>query len=180
MPPETWVTVPGSNGRYEVSDLGRVRSVGYGTGRRLRPSPLLMTPQPSKRGGYLTIRLHYRDSRRTVRVNRLILAAFTGQDPPDLDAAHLNGVRTDNRLCNLKWATRRENEEDKMSHGTKRCGEASNLSKLTTVDVQDIRAAYSRGGTTQAALAARYGVARRTVGDIISGRNWSHIREGAG
>lgn len=51
------------------------------------------------------------------RVHRVVCYLQTGEDHPDLEVAHANGVRTDNRPENLRWATRSENELDKPVRG---------------------------------------------------------------
>lgn len=111
---ECWLPIPWSQGRYEVSDLGRVRStplVRHSTGL-----PLKAKEDP---GGYpcLEIRPRPREVHH-VRVHRLVLEAFVGPRPEGHVARHLNGNPGDNRLANLCWGTELENADDKRRHGT--------------------------------------------------------------
>lgn len=119
---ERWVPVPGHEGIYEVSDLGRVRSVPRvathrnGSSRRVDGKIRRLVPN----GRYLKVQLSTADgSRRTHWVHRLVLLAFVG-DAPGMNACHGNGDGRDNRLVNLRWDTPHENQMDKTRHGTNR------------------------------------------------------------
>lgn len=121
---ENWRPILGWDG-YEVSDLGRVRSWKWPSkGRqwienREREPRLIVTGQerPEK---YIRAQLSSRD--RGVKkesVHVLVLEAFVGLRPsPDHQGSHWDGNRFNNRLSNLRWATRKENAEDKKRHGT--------------------------------------------------------------
>ncbi|WP_190329522.1 HNH endonuclease [Streptomyces venezuelae] len=115
------------------------------------------------------------------RLNRLICEAFHGAPPSPLhQAAHLNGVRTDNRADNLAWKTQRENEEDKDQHGTRqepRRGEQNSRAKLTDANVQEIRRRYAEGGVTQQALSELFGVSSSIISGVIRGQRWTHVRD---
>lgn len=113
MTVETWLPVVGYEGRYEVSDQGRVRSWL----RVLNPPRVLrLAMHPT---GYHTVELTNSDGRRrTQRVHRLVTRAFLGPRPVDREVRHLDGVKTNNALTNLAYGTRSENERDKVAHGT--------------------------------------------------------------
>jgi hypothetical protein len=109
---EVWVPVPGYQG-YEVSALGEVRSLPRlaggknGSVRQIRGHVLA----PSRhRSGYLYVKLYGAQGPAMLRVHRLVAVAFLGEPAsPDMHVNHLNGVKDDNRLCNLEWATCSEN-----------------------------------------------------------------------
>ena len=105
--------------------------------------------------------------------HRLALILATGSDQPGLDAAH---GPCHNRLCmnvrHLSWKTRSENNHDKKRDGTDDCGEKHYAARLTEPQVREILA--STGPTREVAF--QYGVARQTVYNIRSGRNWKHLR----
>lgn len=112
---ERWLPVPGYEGLYEVSDLGRVRSlprqVGYGRikGRILKALP--------GRNGYPRVNL-WKDQRAKMHhVHSLVLAAFTGPRPEGYETRHLDGDRCNNTLANLSYGTPSENQHDKVRHG---------------------------------------------------------------
>lgn len=116
---EVWKDVPGYEGRYQVSDHGRVRSVdrvlefsGYTTKtgkwksaskRRFKGCLLAPGPQPS---GHLSVAIGRRNSK---QVHALVLLAFVGPCPEGHEVLHLNHNPADNRLTNLKYGTRSEN-----------------------------------------------------------------------
>jgi len=105
---EIWKAVPGYEGKYEVSNLGRVNSfVKYKAGLILKPGRM-----PS---GHLSVALGRGHSR---CVHELVLLAFIGAPLPKHECRHLNGNPADNRLENLKWGTRSENILDAVAHGT--------------------------------------------------------------
>ena len=91
---ERWVVVADFPA-YAVSTLGRVRR--RITGVVLRPSP--------KPSGYVMVNL-YRDKKsHTKTVHRLVAQAFLRPVPGSEIVNHINGVKFDNRLSNLEWAT---------------------------------------------------------------------------
>lgn len=102
---EMWKDVVGYEGLYEVSDMGRVRTVKSGLIRK-----------PYIQEGYERISLSNKGERRNRLVHNLVLEAFVGPRPPEKEGAHGNGISTDNRLFNLRWATQGENVEDKYKH----------------------------------------------------------------
>ena len=105
---EVWKLVPEYDGKYEVSDQGRVRSFQrYPQGRILRPGRM-----PS---GHLSVALGRGNSQ---CVHKLVLLAFVGATPAKHECRHLNGDPADNRLENLCWGTRSENINDAVRHGT--------------------------------------------------------------
>ena len=109
-----WAPVPGYEGRYEVSNYGVVRSLERmeQCGDAVRQRSARTLKQWVDRHGYSSVRLSKGGVVRSFRVSRLVLLAFVG--PGDgLEAAHKNHHREDNRLSNLQWATRLENEQQK-------------------------------------------------------------------
>jgi hypothetical protein len=111
------------------------------------------------------------DGVRTVHtVHKLVLEAFRGKAPLGKECAHNNGVRHDNRLTNLRWATRVENFADKRKHGTRLWGETGPSAKLTAAQVQHIRTLARTH--SQCAIGRMYGVGGWTIGRILHGETW--------
>lgn len=112
---ERWLPVVGYE-NYEVSDFGNVRSIDRvlvdRNGLKKKFIGKLLTP--GKTGDRLTVSLH----RRSHYVHVLVLMAFVGPAPLNTECCHDNGNGFDNRLCNLRWDTRRENMLDRVRHGT--------------------------------------------------------------
>jgi hypothetical protein len=124
-------------------------------------------------GRYLYVSL----GRETKRgIHRLVAMAFHGLPPtPKHEAAHCNGDCLDNRPENLRWATRTENEADKVAHGTNNRvsfqGAAHPRTHLTEDDVATIRAA----GVSSTILAKRYGVHSSTIRAIVRWDTWRNV-----
>lgn len=95
---EFWLPIPGFE-RYLISNLGRVFSKI--TNRVMKPS--------KDGGGYLQVKLWKNGGVYPKRVNRLVLEAFCPTADSTLQANHINGIKTDNRLENLAWVTASDN-----------------------------------------------------------------------
>jgi len=122
---EEWRAVVGFEGRYEVSSMGRMRSLGrtetfnrlLNNGRRgdvtrTKKTKLLVGSLGSN--GYLTVRL----KGKTFTIHRLVLTAFVGARPEGQAACHNDGKSTNNTLSNLRWDTYQANNMDRARHGT--------------------------------------------------------------
>lgn len=110
---EEWRAIPGWPG-YEASDAGRLRSF------KLDPSGRVAKQRTDKRTGYKIVSVRNRDGvAKSVKVHRLVCAAFHGAPTPSRpEVAHRDGSRDNNRPENLRWASRKENVADQLSHGT--------------------------------------------------------------
>jgi hypothetical protein len=109
---EEWRWVVGAEGRYEVSNHGRVRSYvkrGRGNGRKTVPTLLNPITNPD---GYKQVRV---DDKR-LSVHRLALIAFVGLQP-GMMALHHDDDPANNRLSNLRWGTRLDNAADWKRNG---------------------------------------------------------------
>lgn len=165
-----WKTIPGFS-RFEVSDRGDIRCV-VGGNSNSKIGPRASHPT---RLGYLQIRLpDGRGNRPGLRIHRLVALAFLGEPPTPhhTDVAHNNGIRDDNRVENLRWATRVENMADRVEHGTTNRGERAGRAKLTEVQVLEILSSGERNMD----IAQRMGVARNTISQIRSGILWKHLQ----
>lgn len=105
---EDWKPIVGFDGLYEVSSLGRVRSLPRvvidKNGKRTRYLKGRILQNVCAQTGYHMVSLHRnaeRVSRRTV--HRLVMEAFNPISKEGLIVDHINGVRHDNRLSNLRW-----------------------------------------------------------------------------
>ena len=100
---EEWKEIPGFNGKYFVSNLGRVYSAiaHNGTGKLLGQH---------LRNGYYELNLFDLNNRRTsYRVHRLVASAFIGYIPDEMQINHINGNKKDNRANNLEIVTCSDN-----------------------------------------------------------------------
>jgi hypothetical protein len=118
--------------------------------------------------GYLRVKLRTESGPRMFSLHRLILEAFVGPPPDGMQACHIDGNKTNNMPSNLRWDTCKANIEDKKRHGTYHSGERSVKAKLTNQQVMEIRLRYSTGEWLQRDLAKEYGVAKSTIGAILT------------
>lgn len=113
---EKWQPIPGYEGYYEASNLGRIRTViDHPKGRSLSGTVMKLSLH---RNGYLNVGLHRDGVRKVVGVHRLVAAAFHGAPSSGMVARHIDGVRTNNKPSNLEWGLHSDNMRDAVRHGT--------------------------------------------------------------
>ena len=117
---EEWKPVPEYEGRYEVSNMGLLRSItrteSQGNSARIMTGRVLsMFTKPT---GHLTAGLSSGGIRRTVSVHRMVAQVFVPGYHPDLHVCHGDGNPKNNRADNLRWGTRSDNVQDSLKHGT--------------------------------------------------------------
>lgn len=111
MTEEIWRDIDGYEGRYQVSGQGRVKSlarkVHHWRGERTVGERIL---RPSwDKDGYLLVNLHVGGKQKSHKVHRLVCTAFVPNPEGKPQVNHISEVKTDNRACNLEWATTKEN-----------------------------------------------------------------------
>lgn len=168
---EEWRSIPGREGRYEVSSFGRVRSLRHVNGRinRLRATPLILAQV--MKCGYRYVSLGTGIAK---RVNRLVLIAFHGKPRKGDEAAHQDGDKLNNRSDNLKWMTTTENNRQRGEHGTQTRGSKINTAVLNEEKVAVIKDRLYRGERPYA-IGREYGVHGDTISLIKNGRRWKHV-----
>ena len=172
---EEWRDIPGYEGRYQVSNMGRVRSVDHFVNgichftnkpfiRKIKGQ--ILRPGRYCKSGHLSVILGHRTSGKPV--HQLVLLAFVGKPPKGMEVLHRNGNPIDNRLDNLHYGTRTENILDVYKQGGK-------WRKLSTDDVQAIRFGLYCGirGTE---LARMFEVSPSTISAIRKGRVYSWLK----
>lgn len=172
---ERWLPVPGYEDLYEVSDLGRVRSVDRVIPRktglaRYRGQVLKVWIRPS---GYAQVVLSASGRQQSYLVHELVAAAFIGPRPGRLWVAHNDGDPSNNAASNLRYDTPTGNHGDKRAHGTLLLGETHPNARLSEVDVKEIRSRYARERKVD--LAAEFGVTANHIYRIAKGVKWSHV-----
>lgn len=172
MENEIWKEVAGYEGLYEVSNLGRVRSLhvsplhGYTSGHILKPGNVR---------GYRQINMRKDGKSRSGLVHRLVARAFIGPPPtPEHQVNHKDLNKSNNVPENLEWVTHVANILHAAPLIPRNKGEA-NHSKLTESDVKEIRRRYASGSITLNDLGDLYGVSGVTVHKIVRREKWKHV-----
>ncbi len=167
-----WKPIPDSKG-YTVSDTGLVKNAD---GRILKGSI-------SDRG-YRKHRMVINGRSTSIGAHALVLMAFVGPRPsPKHHTLHLDDVKLNNSLSNLRWGTPSENMQQQLERGHHSSSNGkSHWAKLTREQVIKIRSEmksdYSyKYGLVQhndVELAKKYGVGRTTIRDIRNRATWNH------
>jgi len=151
--------------------------------------------KPGKdRYGYLYINLYKNDKKHFRTVHRLVLENFNPVENMDkLQCNHIDGNKENNRLENLEWCTKSENEKHAFKIGLKYYskkwkekiseklkdkykGENHPRSKLTEKGIVKIKILLEEGNLTQKEIAEKFGISQTTISDIKTGKRWKHIK----
>lgn len=110
---EIWKDIKGYEGKYQVSNLGNVKSLHdrYGKERILKPI--------KDKDNYFVVNLCKDGKRKTCKVHKLVAEAFIPKIPGKEFVDHINGIRNDNRIDNLRWCTHQENDRFPLSRKNK-------------------------------------------------------------
>lgn len=173
---EVWKDVPGFEGRYQVSDQGRVRSVDrvvqsinrytrqpfdrHLKGKILKPGRFTST-------GHVSVVLGHKA--RGSPVHTLVMLAFVGPCPERMEVCHNNGIASDNRLTNLRYDTRSENIKDIVRQST------PHKNRFTRAEVLQIREELVQGAS-ETSLAAKHGVSTTTISKLKLGQTYDYIK----
>jgi HNH endonuclease len=169
--------IPGCTG-YCVGDDGSVWSSKPRPRARDRtPRPwrrLALTPE--ERSGHLQVSFNNDSGKRVYfRVHRLVLEAFKGPCPIGMEGCHdPDPDPSNNRIENLRWDTHEANNHDTVRHGRLCQGERNHLSKLMEIEVIEIRRLAGLK-VIHEIIAARFGVSRQTVGDVVNRKTWRFL-----
>lgn len=171
---EEWRDIPGWEGLYQASSLGRIRSLDrivecggphgpmtrtyLGCVRKAFPNPV---------NGRLALMLKRPGQKKQKYVSALVCEAFHGQRPMGADAAHNDGDLTNNCPTNLRWASRSSNLLDRQRHGTS----ASTQRKLTDAQIKEVRRLRGKGWT-YARLATHFGLSRGPIAKVCAKKTY--------
>lgn len=109
---EIWKDIQGYEGLYQVSNLGRVKSLGRFIDRLVYghywQEERILKPNKTKYG-YLTVELRKNKKPKRLLVHRLVAITFipNPKNKPEVD--HINADKTNNSVNNLRWVTAKEN-----------------------------------------------------------------------
>lgn len=116
---ETWKNIEGYEGLYQISDMGNVKNLI--SGKILKPF--------SDEKGYLRVNLFKDKKGKTFRVHRLVAQAFIPNPNNKATVDHINTIKNDNRVSNLRWFTQKEQMADNELTNKKIKANASKVGK---------------------------------------------------
>lgn len=175
---EIWKDIKELDGCYQISNLGRVKSVerevkcAYGAKRVIKERVLKQT---KNRYGYYEVRPQVEGRKYLLRIHRLVATYFV--DNPD-NKPHVNHKDCDklnNYPENLEWVTNAENVKHAVKNGLNVKGEDSHFARLTKNDVLQIRSILSQGFATNTEIAEAYNISMPTVSNIKNRDSWRHL-----
>ena len=161
---EEYRDIKGFEGMYQVSNLGRVRSLDRidCAGRKLRGAPIAFNVYKGYRGVWLN-----KDSKGTYRrIHRLVGETFIPNPEGKRTINHKDGDKSNNRVSNLEWATHTENSLHAFANGLRR--------PKRKIDVKDIPEILNlrKSGETYEKIAQRYGVTKACIHHIVAGKTY--------
>lgn len=170
---EEWRAIAGYEGRYEVSNLGRVKSLlAANNVKRIHIKPQRLTS--GKRGKYLRVNLYKDGHHLTVCVHKVVAEAFVGPCPVGLTVNHKDTIKTHNYDTNLEYITGVNNTAHSVANRLHAYGERNGKAKLTDNDIPMIRH-RAKGGESAYRIAKDYMMSEVAISDVITRKHWRHI-----
>lgn len=173
---EVWKDVQGYKGYYQVSNMGRVRSLDRWIPRmdvlnfRLMKGRILKSTYVGN--GYPQVNLSKKGKVKICDIHRLVLEAFVGTCPDSMECRHIDGDKSNAKLSNIKWGTPVQNQKDRNKHGTCNSGDRNGHAKLSWEKVLWIRRKYATGKYTQMYLARKVRISPSVVSLIVNMKAW--------
>lgn len=169
---EEWRPVIGHEGKYEISNWGRVRSLSRWV-PRIRPDRSdtrmwcrgkVLAPRFCS-SGHAGVQLTLGEY---AQIHRLVLEAFVGPCPPGKECLHDDGDEANNQLGNLSWGTRQKNLLDRKRHTPSNNG-------LHYEEVVQIKLLLAAGSLTGRAIARKFAVFPSLVSAIRVGKKHADV-----
>lgn len=172
---ETWKDIPGYEELYQASSEGRIRSkrraryrIRNGVTERFGMTKERVLKEAFNKNGYGHVVLRRNGKSESKEVHLLIALAFLGPRPNgDAQIRHLDGNPRNNRVENLRYGTRSENQIDLYDY-------RGYHHRLSAKDVHDIRARLARGETGRS-IAKLYSTTESNISSIKHGGTYKWL-----
>jgi hypothetical protein len=175
---EEWRDIKGYEGHYQVSNIGRIKSIARIVESRkgvfLNKKERILIPFKNQ-DGYLKYKLSKNGVEKSFASHRLVAAEFIDNPFYKPQVNHINGIKDDNWVGNLEWVTSSENVVHSLKNNLKipQKGSEHGMSKLTEIQVLEIR----RIGRTKTLkeIAKIYNVDSTLISLILLNKIWNHV-----
>jgi len=185
LPGEIWKDIPGYEGMYQISNMGRLKNLErkFWRNHSVTYKYTLYTRKEnisklhSWDGDYIRTTLYKNGIKKHIKLHRLVGQLFI-PNPKNLPQInHKNGIRYDNKVENLEWCTNSENILHAYRIGLEKavCGELHHNSVFKNSDIIKIRCMYETGNYSMRELAKKYNVDKDTIKCIVRRETWKHI-----
>lgn len=188
---EKWQWARNHKHYYKLSSFGRVELVKpitfvylnrgkFQSRKTIKPGMLKISPSKF----YPRVRLYFPNGEvEAPRVHILMLETFVGPCPPGKECRHLNDNKTNFRLDNLKWGSRKANVKDAIRNGCKNydfmTGERNFNSVLTRSIVRKLKSKSKKWKGSQRAFCKKYSqrlkISAHTIRACLRNRSWNHV-----
>lgn len=163
---EEWRDIVGYEGKYMVSNIGRIKSFTHSFVKILR--------QPIAREGYCRITLSKKDNQKSCSVHRLVAMAFLPNPLNKPQVNHINSKRDDNRVENLEWCTATENLQHAVKVGfyySPMKGRKGRLNRLSIPIYQlDLNGRFIKEWDSMSDVQRELGIFATTIAKVCKGK----------
>lgn len=166
---EEWRDVIGYEAYFQISDLGRLYS---------KRTSRILSQTVSENGYYVhATKIGGRKGKSVCfKIHRLVCEAFHPNPENKPTVNHKDGNKLNNAKDNVEWSSHQENTQHAYDTGLAKVASGENhaSSKLTEALVTEIREEYKNTKISQRALAAKYGVGKTTIQNVLTGETWNN------
>lgn len=173
MDKEIWKDIPDYEGHYQVSNLGRIRSldriITHKNGAKHFKEGQIQKLQDNG-NGRLYKQMKRDGTYKNFYVSRLVMLAFVGERPDNYVICHIDGDLENNRLDNLRYDTPYENNIDQFRHRNRK-------NTVPTETVIKIRRLFDSGKYSNREISNKFNIKLRSIYDITARRTYKWLRD---